>query len=96
MDRSCTSPPLLKYRLLAIILLWWACALVAWARSADPEVPAAQFQLIREERAWLDAHHTVRVRIVDWPPYMITTPAPSGTAGCSRQDRRRVARVAAH
>jgi signal transduction histidine kinase/CheY-like chemotaxis protein len=27
--------------------------------------------LTSEERAWLDKQHTVRVRIADWPPYLI-------------------------
>ena len=25
------------------------------------------------ERAWFDKKHTVRVRIADWPPYLIVT-----------------------
>jgi len=28
-------------------------------------------QLNEEEKAWLDQNHTVRVRIADWPPYLI-------------------------
>ncbi|MCK4838891.1 MAG: transporter substrate-binding domain-containing protein, partial [Desulfobulbaceae bacterium] len=35
-------------------------------RSAATSVP-----LTSEERAWLDKKHTVRVRIADWPPYLI-------------------------
>jgi len=61
MDRSCTSPPFLKYRLLAIALLWWACAPAVWARPAETDAPVTPLQLTQDERAWLDAHHTVRV-----------------------------------
>jgi signal transduction histidine kinase/DNA-binding response OmpR family regulator len=35
-------------------------------RSISTKVP-----LTREERAWIDQKHTVRVRFVDWPPYLI-------------------------
>jgi PAS domain S-box-containing protein len=34
--------------------------------------------LTAAEKAWLAQQHTVRVRISDWPPYMIRTPLPSG------------------
>jgi ABC-type amino acid transport substrate-binding protein len=38
-----------------------------WPRlSSITRVP-----LTSEERAWLDQKHTVRVRIADWPPYLI-------------------------
>ncbi|MCP4690129.1 MAG: transporter substrate-binding domain-containing protein, partial [Desulfobacterales bacterium] len=36
--------------------------------------------LTREERAWLTARHTVRVRVADWPPYMFKAPSPSGVS----------------
>lgn len=34
--------------------------------------------LTSAERKWLAENHTVRVRVSDWPPYMLTKPAPSG------------------
>ncbi len=30
------------------------------------------------ERTWLDAKHVVRVRVGQWPPYLIATPEPDG------------------
>jgi ABC-type amino acid transport substrate-binding protein len=32
---------------------------------------ATNVPLTKEERAWIDQKHTVRIRIVDWPPYLI-------------------------
>ena len=61
MDRSCTSPPFLKHRLLAIALLWWAGAPSAWSGPAETQMPVTPLPLTQEERAWLDAQHTVRV-----------------------------------
>ncbi|MCF8003299.1 MAG: transporter substrate-binding domain-containing protein [Chromatiaceae bacterium] len=37
-------------------------------------------QLTDQERAWLAAGHQVRVRISDYPPYMIKEPRPTGLA----------------
>ncbi|CAK0742969.1 two-component system, NarL family, sensor histidine kinase EvgS [Gammaproteobacteria bacterium] len=34
--------------------------------------------LTDEEKAWLSKQHKVRVRISDWPPYLLSQPAPSG------------------
>jgi signal transduction histidine kinase/FixJ family two-component response regulator len=37
-----------------------------------PRLPTATgVTVTSEERAWLDKQHTVRVRIADWPPYLI-------------------------
>ncbi len=40
--------------------------------------PEPALALTAAERRWLDAKHTVRVRINDWPPFMFTGPKPSG------------------
>ena len=40
--------------------------------------PEPALALTAAERRWLDAKHTVRVRISDWPPYMLTKPVPAG------------------
>ncbi|MEN8691917.1 MAG: transporter substrate-binding domain-containing protein, partial [Desulfobacterales bacterium] len=40
-----------------------------WTKASRKE--AARVNLTKEEKAWLDQEHTVRVRIADWPPYMI-------------------------
>jgi len=74
------SPPCMKPWLLAIMLAWPFFASAAMPGQAETVAPAAPIQLTREERAWLDANHSVRVRIVDWPPYMMTKPVPSGVA----------------
>ena len=68
----------MTYWLLAIALLWPFFAPAAMAAQAETGEPQAPIQLTQEERAWLDENHTVRVRIVDWPPYMITQPVPAG------------------
>lgn len=44
--------------------------------TTDSEAPA--IDLTGEERAWLDANHTVRVRVGNYPPYMLSKPTPSG------------------
>ncbi|WP_324566936.1 transporter substrate-binding domain-containing protein [Accumulibacter sp.] len=43
------------------------------AKSAE-STPA----LTAAERRWLDAKHTVRVQVGDWPPYTFAQPVPSG------------------
>ncbi len=40
-------------------------------RWIDLPVQKKELDLTPEERAWLDLKHTVGVRVVDWPPYMI-------------------------
>ena len=44
-------------------------------KTLRPAIP-----LTADEQRWLDAKHTVRVRVSDWPPYMFSKPAPSGMA----------------
>jgi len=39
-----------------------------------------QVVLTDAEQRWLDARHTVRARVSDWPPYMFTQPTPAGAA----------------
>ena len=46
--------------------------------SRSTAADTAPIQLTAEERAWLDAHHTVRARISDYPPYMFSKPTPAG------------------
>jgi hypothetical protein len=70
----------MKQWLLALILLLYFSVSVALARQAETGAPQSSIQLTSEERAWLVESHTVRVRIFDWPPYMITRPVPSGVA----------------
>lgn len=53
------------------------------AGSTEPAGAAnspAAIELTAAERAWLAANHTVRARVSDYPPYMLTQPAPSGIA----------------
>jgi signal transduction histidine kinase/CheY-like chemotaxis protein len=49
-----------------------------WFASAPEPDANPKFSLTSEERAWLAAGHTVRVRVADYPPYMFSKPAPSG------------------
>lgn len=42
--------------------------------------PASEISLTADERAWLSDGHTVRARVADYPPYMISQPAPAGIA----------------
>ena len=51
----------------------------AWSQGNQAAI-APIVELTPEERAWLAENHTVRVRVSDWPPYMITQPMPSGVA----------------
>lgn len=37
-------------------------------------------ELTTAERAWIAGDHTVRVRVVNYPPYQLTKPVPSGIA----------------
>ena len=75
-----TLPQVMKQWLLTITLLLFFSVSVAMAWQTEPGAPHPPLHLNREERAWLDGNHTVRVRIFDWPPYMITKPVPSGVA----------------
>ena len=43
-------------------------------------VPSARVFLTDAEQRWLDAKHTVRARVGDWPPYMFVQPVPAGIA----------------
>ena len=42
-----------------------------WFGQWPQRYTATRVALTSEERAWLDKKHTVRLRIVDWPPYLI-------------------------
>jgi two-component system, sensor histidine kinase and response regulator len=64
----------------ALALLWFLFADVARVQAAETDASVLPISLTPEERVWLDEGHRVRVRIVDWPPYMMTTPMPSGVA----------------
>lgn len=46
--------------------------------AAPPPVLAAE--LTTAERSWLAGNHTVRARVSDYPPYMLTKPAAAGVA----------------
>ncbi|RKT43833.1 signal transduction histidine kinase [Thiocapsa rosea] len=50
------------------------CAVTAQTLDVSP------LGLTDQERAWLAARHTVRVRISEYPPYMIKEPRPTGLA----------------
>jgi PAS domain S-box-containing protein len=65
---------------LAIALPWLLAAALAMASHDRAGAPDTLIPLTQDERAWLAENHTVRVRITDWPPYMITTPMPAGVA----------------
>ncbi len=64
--------------ILALLLLHFAA--VALALPAETGTAYLPIPLTPEEHAWLDQGHRVRVRITDWPPYMMTEPVPSGVA----------------
>ena len=36
-----------------------------------PDVIRPQLSLTLEEKAWIDQNHKIRVRVADWPPYLI-------------------------
>ena len=61
---------------------WLVVLLVALLRvdGAIAQQAAAAAELTAAERSWLAANHTVRARVADYPPYMLTKPAPSGIA----------------
>ena len=61
---------------------WLVVLLVALLRvdGAIAQQAAAAAELRAAERSWLAANHTVRARVADYPPYMLTKPAPSGIA----------------
>lgn len=66
---------------LIIAALLWPCAGVAQTRpEAGPPAAANALQPSDAERAWLAAGHTVRARVADYPPYMLTAPQPAGIA----------------
>ena len=66
-----TVPQVMKHWLLATVLLLLFSISVAMAWQAEPSAPHPPIHLTREERAWLDGNHTVRVRIFDWPPTLV-------------------------
>ena len=78
--RLCAWPRLIPSGRLILALLLLHFAAVALALTAETGTPSPPIPLTPEERAWLDAGHRVRVRITDWPPYMMTEPVPSGVA----------------
>jgi signal transduction histidine kinase/ActR/RegA family two-component response regulator len=49
-----------------------------WFASASEANTNRKITLTDEERVWLAAGHTVRVRIADYAPYVISNPAPAG------------------
>jgi diguanylate cyclase (GGDEF)-like protein/PAS domain S-box-containing protein len=50
----------------------------AMAQQAASQSPLAAVELTKAERTWLAGKHTVRARVADYPPYMLTQPEPSG------------------
>ena len=52
----------------------------ALAQHAAPQAVSAAIELTAAERSWLAGNHTVRARVADYPPYMLTRPQPSGIA----------------
>lgn len=65
---------------LAMLFLLLPGVEVAMAQPATPQTPSAAVELTQAERAWLAGNHTVRARVADYPPYMLTKPEPSGIA----------------
>ncbi|WP_296810947.1 transporter substrate-binding domain-containing protein [Thiocapsa sp.] len=53
--------------------------LIPYAATAQT-LDVSPLRLTDQERAWLAARHTVRVRISEYPPYMIREPRPMGLA----------------
>jgi signal transduction histidine kinase/ActR/RegA family two-component response regulator len=49
-----------------------------WFGAPQEPTAASDIQMSADERAWLAAGHTVRVRIADYPPYSLSKPAPAG------------------
>ena len=66
--------------LLCLMLGSGLLAASAWAQTGQVATmdAGAAIALTAAEREWLAANHTVRVRVSDWPPYMLKQPAPSG------------------
>ena len=46
-----------------------------WFSSAPDSSPVS---LTQEERAWLNAGHTIRASVYDYPPYVMNEPVPAG------------------
>lgn len=78
--RRCAWPRLVPSGRLTLALLLLHFPAVALALTAEMGPPSPPIPLTPEEHAWLDEGHRVRVRITDWPPYMMTQPVPSGVA----------------
>ena len=53
--------------------LWnkWVPSVPGTLAISVPDTERLQLGLNAKERAWLDQNHTVRVRVADWPPYLI-------------------------
>lgn len=50
-------------------------------QAASAETGSPAIELSAAEQAWLDAHHTVRVRVGNWPPFTFSGPdGPTGIA----------------
>ncbi len=63
---------------LAVMLI---CAMLLSPDACRAEPPiAVSDELSSAQRAWLAAGHTVRARVADYPPYMLTRPQPAGIA----------------
>ena len=67
---------------LRVCLLLFALLRVeaAIGQQSHPQAPLAAIELTDAERTWLAGNHTVRARVADYPPYMLTKPEPSGIA----------------
>ncbi|HRZ22689.1 MAG TPA: PAS domain-containing protein [Candidatus Contendobacter sp.] len=65
-------------KILPVTVLVLALSLLRLAIAQGPD--PAMLPLTAQERAWLASNPTVRARLGDYPPYMLTTPEPAGLA----------------
>ena len=52
----------------------------AMAQQAARQAPSGGVELTEAERVWLSGNHTVRARVAEYPPYMVSKPVLSGIA----------------
>ncbi len=72
--------PLHRHGWLVVLLVALVRVDCATAQQAVAATLPAAVELTQAERSWLAAGHTVRARVADSPPYMLTKPTPSGIA----------------
>ncbi|MEJ1462856.1 MAG: transporter substrate-binding domain-containing protein [Candidatus Sedimenticola sp. (ex Thyasira tokunagai)] len=64
---------------LALQLIAFAALILSGLSTSLAQTDSA-ISLTQEEQAWLDANHTVRVRVTHWPPYTFNSPEVEGVS----------------